>query len=145
MHGKISKRLLDIVDALPLKSRMCVLEIGCGPGAMAREMANRIDNGFVLGIDRSATAIRQAVRGSKKEIESGRLMFLQVAVEDLEPKMVDCRFDLVVAVRVGAFDGRHPEVGEIALRRIEKVIKRGGRFFIDGGAPIKEIRLPNRK
>lgn len=32
MSTKISKRLQDIIDALPLKSGMRVIEIGCGPG-----------------------------------------------------------------------------------------------------------------
>ena len=36
MTNKLSKRLLDIVEALPLTEGMRVLEIGCGPGAMAR-------------------------------------------------------------------------------------------------------------
>ena len=37
MKSKLSKRLNDIVQALPLKDGVRVLEIGCGPGAMARE------------------------------------------------------------------------------------------------------------
>ena len=39
---ELSDRLREIVDALPLRAGSRVLEIGCGPGAMAREMAARI-------------------------------------------------------------------------------------------------------
>ena len=57
----LSARLKAIVDALPLKPGLRVLEIGCGPGAAAREVAARIGSGYVLGIDRSPRAIAQAV------------------------------------------------------------------------------------
>lgn len=36
MANKLSQRLADIVDALPLKEVVRVLEIGCGLGAAAR-------------------------------------------------------------------------------------------------------------
>ena len=54
MESKLSKRLADVVNALPLKDGIRVLEIGCGPGAAAREISKRIGNGYVLAIDRSA-------------------------------------------------------------------------------------------
>ncbi|MER8437086.1 class I SAM-dependent methyltransferase [Mesorhizobium sp. M1312] len=38
---------------------MRVLEIGCGPGAAAREIARRIGDGHVLAIDRSARPSRR--------------------------------------------------------------------------------------
>ena len=58
-----SARLLAIVDALPLRKGIRVLEIGCGPGAAAREIARRIGRGQVLGIDRSATRLRRRRQG----------------------------------------------------------------------------------
>lgn len=87
IESKLSKRLHDIVLALPLFDGILVLEIGCGPGAMARE----------------------------------------------------------IAIRVGAFDGRHPEMEKQSLKNIAKNLKNGGRFFIDGGNLIKEINLDNYK
>ncbi|MGH8432083.1 MAG: SAM-dependent methyltransferase, partial [Solimonas sp.] len=48
MATDLSARLLAIVDALPLREGMRVLEIGCGPGAMAREIVRRIGDGHVL-------------------------------------------------------------------------------------------------
>lgn len=80
----ISPRLLALVNALPLRSGMCVLEVGCGPGAMAREIARRIGNGHVLAIDRSAKAIAQARAASRAEIAAGRLRVRQMAIEDFE-------------------------------------------------------------
>ena len=79
---ELSGRLRAVGDALPLQRGIRVLEVGCGPGAAAREVARRISPGHVLGIDRSATAITQALAGSRAEVEAGWLSFRQVAVED---------------------------------------------------------------
>jgi SAM-dependent methyltransferase len=54
MSGGLSPRLAAIVQALPLRPGLRVLEIGCGPGAAARAILEHIGNGYVLGIDRSA-------------------------------------------------------------------------------------------
>ncbi len=91
MAKDLSPRLLAIVDALALRRGMRVLEIGCGPGAMAREIAGRIGDGHVLAIDRSVRAIAQARAASQAEIESGRLSLRQVAAEDFDWKRVRCR------------------------------------------------------
>ena len=137
----ISPRLREIVDALPLRAGMRVLEIGCGPGVAARAVVARIGNGFVLGIDRSAKAIAQAKAGSEAQIATGRLNFRHVAIEDLVLGQGEKPFDLAFAVRVGALDGRHPEIERRALERIRAALVRGGRLYIDGGDPLREIRL----
>lgn len=141
MSVKLSKRLAEIVDALPLEPGMRILEIGCGSGAMARELTRRIGKGYVLGIDRSAKSIVQARESSQKEIDAGALFFRQVAVEKFVCSDSEVPYDLAVAVRVGALDGRHPELEEIALRHIARALAPHGRLFIDGGNPIKEIPL----
>lgn len=84
MSKNLSPRLLKIVEALPLKEGMRILEIGCGPAAMARAIAKRVDSGHILAIDRSEQAIEQAKNGSKAEIESGKLSFKQIPIEDFE-------------------------------------------------------------
>ncbi len=48
MANKLSQRLQEIVDALPLKEGMRVLEIGCGSGAAAREVCKRVPCGRFL-------------------------------------------------------------------------------------------------
>ena len=118
-----------------------MLEIGCGSGAAAREIARRSGDGHVLAVDRSAKAIAQARAASRTQIVSGRLSFRQVAAEDFELKLGDAPFDIAIAVRVGALDGRHPEAGRRARQRIAVALTSNGRLFIDGGDPLREILL----
>lgn len=145
MKTKLSKRLVDIVDALPLKPGIRVLEIGCGPGAMAREMANRVGNGYVLAIDRSAKAIQQAVSKSKMEIKAGTLSFLQAAIESFELPADEKKFDMAVAIRVGALDGRHTEIEQQSLINIANALTKSGKLFIDKGTRVKELPLDKYK
>jgi SAM-dependent methyltransferase len=133
----LSARLKTIVDALPLAPGLRVLEIGCGPGAAAREVASRIGSGYVLGIDRSPRAIAQATAIGTE----AHLSFRTVAVENFELEPGEEPFDLAFAVRVGALDGRHPELEERARRRIRDALAPQGRLFIDGGDPLREIPL----
>lgn len=138
-----SDRIAQAVAALPLRPGMRVLEIGCGPGVAARAVLPIIgDTGFVLGIDRSATAIALAERGSISGIASGRLAFRTVAVEDFVLATDEAPFDLAFALRVGALDGRHPEAGKQALARIAACLRPGGKLFVDTGSPLAEIPLP---
>jgi SAM-dependent methyltransferase len=141
MTSRLSPRLAAIVEALPLRPGLRVLEIGCGPGVAARAVARRIDSGYVLGIDRSARAIAQAVAGSEAEVASGRLGFRRVAVEDFVLEEGERPYDIAFAVRVGALDGRHPDAGRSARRRIREALVEGGRLYIDGGDPLREVFL----
>lgn len=141
MAAGLSSRLRAVVDALPLRPGMRVLEIGCGPGAAAREIARRIGDGYVLAIDRSPRAIAQARALSQAEIAAGRLGLRQVAVEDFALEPGEAPYDLAVAVRVGALDGRHPEAGRQALARLAAALAPHGRLLIDGGDPLREIAL----
>lgn len=142
MANAISERLMAVVEALALRPGMRVLEIGCGPGAMARVMAQRVGNGHVLAVDRSATAVGQALSACAAEIASGRLSFRQAAAEEFMLAPDEAPFDIAVAIRVGALDGRHPEAGVAARARIAASLVPGGKLFIDGGNPLREIALP---
>lgn len=132
---RLSPRLRAVVDALPLRPGLRVLEIGCGPGAAAREVAHRIGDGHVHGIDRSARAIAQALAGSEAEIAAGVLSFACVAAEDLTLPPGTPLFDLAFTVRVGALDGRHPAAGLLARRRIARALTQDGVLLVgDGGS-----------
>lgn len=139
----MSRRLEEVVEALPLRPGLRVIEIGCGPGAAAREVADRVGpSGHVLAVDRSAKAIAQLTAAAPQLIAAGRLTVRQVAAEDLELDPDEERYDLAFAVRVGALDGRHPKAGSLALARLARTLRPSGRLFIDGGNPLREVTVP---
>jgi hypothetical protein len=108
-------------------------------------VVRHIGDGHVLAIDRSAKAIQQARNTSQDEIASGRLQFRQVAIEDFELEAGEAPYDIAFAVRVGALDGRHPELGEGTCQRIAAALTPNGRLFIDSGNPLQEIALDEHK
>ena len=123
-----------------MKPGLRVLEIGCGPGTAAREVAvaARIGSGYVLGIDRSPRAIAQATTLCAG---APNLSFRVAAVEEFELSEGEELFDLAFAVRVGALDGRHPELERRARQRIRDAMTPDGRLYIDGGDPLREMPL----
>ncbi|WP_437783402.1 class I SAM-dependent methyltransferase [Sorangium sp. So ce1097] len=141
MSRNLSPRLAAIVEALPLRPGLRVLEIGCGPGVAARAVAKKIGEGHVLAIDRSAKAIAQAIAGSEAELASGHLSFRHMAIEDFELEKGERPYDIAFAIRVGALDGRHPVAGRVARQRIRGALGKEGRLYIDGGDPLREVSL----
>lgn len=140
----LSPRLRAVVDALPLAPGLRVLELGCGPGAAAREIARRVSpGGFVLGVDRSARAVAAAERAGAAETADGILAFRCCAAEDLTPQVGQDRFDLVLAVRVGALDGRHPDLGRRVVERLGDLVVPGAMLYLDTGTPLRAVPIPS--
>jgi ubiquinone/menaquinone biosynthesis C-methylase UbiE len=136
----LSPRLLAVVNALPLRPGLRVLEIGGAPGAAAREVANRVGpTGHVLVLDRSRAGIRRTELNCAALLDAGALSTLCAPVEsfalgtDIEP------FDIAFACRVGALDGRHPRLYNAALANIARALKPGGSLFVDTGDPLVQI------
>jgi len=138
---RLSDRLAAVVDALPLRPGMRVLEIGGAPGSAAKAVARRIADGHILVIDRSARGVAQIERNAAAEIAAGLLSVRHVAAEDFELHPGEPRFDIAFAIRVGALDGRHPEAGVRARQRIAAALTPTGQLFIDGGDPLRSVKL----
>ncbi len=136
MPDRVSPRIANYVAALPLRPDMRILEIGCGPGVAAREISRALSTGRIVAIDRSAKAIALAEAGSADEMASGRLEFRQSAIEDFVLEAGEARFDLAFVMRVGALDGRHPELAARAMARLAAALKPDGLLFIDDNPPI---------
>jgi SAM-dependent methyltransferase len=138
----LSPRLAAVVDALPLRPGLRVLEIGGAPGAAAREVAALVGpTGHVLVVDRSSRGVALVLRTCADEIAAGVLSVRCVAVEDFALEPGEPAYDVAFAVRVGALDGRHPEAGRRARARIRDALVPGGRLYVDGGDPLRQVDL----
>ncbi|MFE1644162.1 methyltransferase domain-containing protein [Microbacterium sp. P01] len=142
MTDKLSPRLRQVVDALPLEPGMRVLEIGGAPGAAARAVADIIGpRGHIMVIDRSPRGIALTSAACVSEIAVDVLSVLQARVEDFVLPPGTGLFDLAFACRVGALDGRHPHLCQPAVASITKALTPSGRLFVDTGDPLRELEL----
>jgi cyclopropane fatty-acyl-phospholipid synthase-like methyltransferase len=140
-ESRLSPRLAAVVDALPLREGLWVLEIGGAPGAAARAVAERIGDGHIHVIDRSPRGVAQIERSASAQIAAGRLSVQCVAVEDFVRPTGHPPYDLAFAVRVGALDGRHPRAGEQARRRLRLALAPHAPLYTDGGDPLTRLAL----
>ncbi|WP_127573080.1 SAM-dependent methyltransferase [Georgenia faecalis] len=142
MTGALSPRLARVVDALPLRPGMRVLEVGGAPGAAAREVAHRVGpDGHVLVLDRSAAGIARTRATCAREIEAGVVSTMRAPVEAFALVPGTALFDLAFGCRVGALDGRHPHLYPPALAAIGRAVIPGGTLYIDTGSPLTAVAL----
>jgi ubiquinone biosynthesis O-methyltransferase len=120
--GAITERLESrlILDLAGDVSDRKVLDVGCGDGRLALELAKR--GAIVTGIDGSTAMINAALAGAEQH--NANIEF-QVAVAEHLPFPAE-QFDVVTAVTILCFvDDADP-----VFREIARVLKPGGRFVI---------------
>ncbi|MBG0827020.1 methyltransferase domain-containing protein [Planomonospora sp. ID67723] len=116
MAGKsIPERFSWAVERLDLAPSDRVLEIGCGRGAAAALVLDRLEGGSLTAIDRSDTAIEAARRRNGEHAAAGRANFLVAALEEVE--FADGSFDRIFSINVNLFWTRAPARELGALRR----------------------------
>src|ERR687893_1166397 len=119
----VSERLRSVVDKLDIRPDERVLEIGCGHGVAATLVCERLEEGHLTAIDRSAKMIQAATRRNAAYVEAGRAEFLVASLEDLD--LGDRCFDKIFAVRVGLF---HRDPGQ-TRGIVERWLAPGGEVF----------------
>jgi trans-aconitate 2-methyltransferase len=135
----------EVLGLLNLKGAEHILDIGCGNGKITTEIAARVPNGRVVGVDASADMIDFATTHR----DDGAHPNLQFAVADARRLPFTHEFDLVVS-----FNALHwiPEQA-LALQSIRTAIKRDGKAqlrLVPKGArkslenAIEETRLSPR-
>ncbi len=107
----------EVLSLLKLKGDERVLDLGCGNGKVTAEIAARVSNGFVLGVDASAEMIAFACE------HFGALTNLRFETCDIRRLTFREEFDLVVS-----FNALHwiPDQQE-ALRAIRSAMKPNAR------------------
>ena len=109
----------EVLALLKLQGSERVLDVGCGNGKVTAEIASRVPNGTVLGVDSSADMIASARREFGPEVRPN----LRFEVADARQLPFRHEFDLVVS-----FNALHwvPDQDR-ALRSIRSALKSEGR------------------
>jgi SAM-dependent methyltransferase len=121
-NGRQNKAALDL---LAPRLGDAVIELGCGPGMGVRAALKRVGReGFVAGIDQSATAAHYATHAAHSAVLKGRAVIMRAEVADLPFR--DCMFDRAFAVNTFQF---WPDPAR-GLREVARVLAPGGRLVI---------------
>ncbi|MDQ7779918.1 MAG: class I SAM-dependent methyltransferase [Planctomycetota bacterium] len=114
----------SIVALLGLKPGASVLDLCCGPGRHALELARR---GFqVVGVDRTRAYLRAAERSARKE-----KLDIEFVRRDARRFCRPRAFDAVINLFTSFGYFRDPEDDAKVLRNVRRSLKKGGLLLID--------------
>lgn len=108
------------VAALDLHPADAVLELGCGPGHGVRLLADRVPDGVVHAVDRSAVMLAQARARNRAAVAAGRVRFYRGPFESLP--FPGASMDKVLAVNVAYFW----RDADAVLGEVRRVLRPGG-------------------
>ncbi|MBQ5966973.1 MAG: class I SAM-dependent methyltransferase [Clostridiales bacterium] len=101
-----------------------IVDLGCGGGRNAGELANRYQNAHVIAIDYSPVSVKKASSHNRKWIEGGRMLVKQGDVSHL--RLPSGKTDLATAFETIYF---WPGL-ERCFSEVYKILKPGGTFLI---------------
>src|SRR6478609_11000338 len=128
----IPARIRWAVEFMDVQPNDHVLEIGCGPGAAAELICQKLETGKLFAIDRSESGVDRTKRRCAQYVESGRLTVRQIDLATLRVPVK--RLNKVFAFNVNLFWVR-PCDDEIALLH-ERVVPGGAVYlFYDAARP----------
>lgn len=118
----IANQRLRTLQALGINAGERVLDVGCGTGFLAKELAMLVgEDGYVLGVDNSADMLE----GGRERCEVFPQIELQQAAADALP-VDDNSFDVVTCTQVLLYV---PDLTAV-LAELYRVLKPGGRITI---------------
>jgi ubiquinone/menaquinone biosynthesis C-methylase UbiE len=134
---QIPARIRWAVDVMDVQPNDSVLEIGCGPGAGAELICQKLSTGKLFAIDRSESGVDRTKRRCKEYVDSGRLTVRQIDLATLRVPVK--RLNKVFAFNVNLFWVRDC-TDEMALLH-ERVVP-GGAVYLFYEANRPEL-VPN--
>lgn len=122
LHARVKK----IIDSLPFKKTMNVLEIGCGRGDTSLYIAKKVN--YVTGIDYSSAAIKISKSIQKKYPEKIQERSKFLVMDATKLSFPDDSFDFVLLI--DTID--HLDSIEIKkmFREISRILKKDGFLFV---------------
>jgi cyclopropane fatty-acyl-phospholipid synthase-like methyltransferase len=124
---ELEPRLLKIVQKIPLKNGMRVLDIGCGRGELVYWAAKN-GAGKVIGIDYSKNAISLSDKAKKKWHKRMQDKIIFKEEDALQMKFDNNSFDLIIMTEV--FEHLYQEEQVTILKKIHKMLNDEGILFI---------------
>lgn len=128
---KVPERFIWAAELLNVNPGDHILEIGCGAGLLAEQIAGKLSKGQIIAVDRSAPMIEKAKKGNAEFIGMGLSKFL---VSDFsKAEFPDSFFDSIIAFNVNFF-WKSPER---ELKIIRQLLKRDGKLLVLYQAPFE--------
>ena len=121
LYRRMADDLAGAVAAIPAPE---VLEVGPGPGALAVELARRVPDLRLTGLDVDPAMVELARARARREGLVDRLAFVVGDVAALP--FPDASFDLVTC----SFSAHHWPDGRAAFGEIRRVLRPGGRAIV---------------
>lgn len=120
--------LQQILDFLPLRSGMRILDLGTGSGYLAFAIAERCPEAELTGLD----IVEQTLEANRqKAAQSGLKNLRFVSYNGMDFPFADAEFDLVVS----RYALHHfPDIRH-SIREVSRILKAGGSFFLSDPAP----------
>lgn len=118
------QRNVWVVSMLDVQPAEHVLEVGFGPGVAIAELARRVTEGRVYGVDHSARMVRQATRRNAAAIRDRRVELIRAPVEQLPS--FDRPLDAIMTVNSIGF---WPDPAT-RLRHLRQLLRAGGRIAL---------------
>ncbi len=115
----------ELIGKLSLQGTEKILDIGCGDGRLTAELAIKVRNGVVIGIDSSAEMVRRALENHPPS----RFPNLRFLVMDARSISFREEFDVVFSNAALHWVKDHRPV----LEGVSRCLKPGGRFLFQMG------------
>jgi len=111
-------------DALAIENKDHVIDIGCGTGKLIRNMANKINEGYIEGVDFSHSMVSIARKKNKKQINKG---IVKIVEDDFDSLFYQNEnFDKACSVNTIYFWPKP----EVTATKIFSILKPGGRLIL---------------
>lgn len=115
-------KAISIIEALPKKEGMKVLDIGCGPGRVLIPLAQEIKsiNGFVTGLD----VQEEMISKTRKKVNDLKILNANFIEGDFYKVQFDTKFDVITMICVLGEVPKNEH--ELFIKKVYEIIAQNG-------------------